>query len=177
MNETYPDNVRVIDLTGPEDTRSRSEILAELAAGTAIERRAKELNKANKEKLADMLDPGETVNAMIGNKVGAKVTLTRGSAGGGYKVKDEMAYGVWLANHGRENDVYAVPMPTEPAKKKGYIDSLVQENGGELPDGVELYTGSLPTVKVTMDKQVEAEMWERSELPEANVLLTAGGEL
>lgn len=149
-----------------------------LAAFKAIKDRAAELEKRERAIVEDMMEPGETLNVMFGDVYAGKVEKTKGSPGNKWKVKDPLAYGMWLEQNGYGTAVYGVPMPQETAKTRSFLDHVIAEHGGELPDGVEPDGGRPATVRVTLDREAKRWMFERTELPSnARLLLENGGEL
>ena len=164
---------QTIDLT----EASRAEKITALGFGKYVENRGKEIGKAAREALEDDIEPGETLNCMMGNRILGKVSKTRGSAGKGWKIKNEEEYGAWLHAHGYDDDVYPQPMPMPNATKQSYIKALIESNDGEVPDGIELDGGTNPTIKLTIDKNEYERVWQSAQLPDATkLLLEQGGE-
>ncbi len=207
------------------DGLSLTERLNRKAAFRMVKNRADKLEKLEDEALIDLMDAGESRNAMIDGRVVARIEKTKGSAGNRFKIKDPLAYGAWLhANgyddnvyaaplptdvaktksiektkgsagnrfkikdplaygawlhaNGYDDNVYAAPLPTDVAKTKSFIERVVSEHEGELPDGVEVDGGRPAALKITVDKDEQRGMFERTQLPPAmNLMLENGGVL
>ena len=160
------------------DGLSLAERLNRKAAFRMVKNRAAELEKLEDEALIDLMDAGESRNAMIDGRVVARIEKTKGSAGNRFKIKDPLAYGAWLHANGYDDNVYAAPLPTDVAKTKSFIDRVVSEHEGELPDGVEVDGGRPAALKITVNKDEQRGMFERTQLPPAmNLMLENGGVL
>lgn len=164
-------------MNGEVEGLSLSEHITRAGCFNTIKDRAAMLEKREKEIINDLMDGGESRNIMIDGQYAGKLEKTKGSQGDRFKVKDKLAYGVWLYQNGYADDVYSVPMPSEVALTKGFIDRVVGKAGGELPDGVEVDGGRPSTVRISMDKQFKENLFEQSEIPSARLLLDNGGEL
>lgn len=160
------------------DGLSLTELVNHKAAFRSFKNRSAELEKQVDEAILDRMDAGESRNAMIDGRVVARVEKTRGSSGRGFKVKDPLAYGAWLHANGYDDDVYAAPLPTDVAKTKAFMERVVAEHDGVLPDGVDVDGGRGSTVKITLDKDAYRDMWSCAQLPSSmNLLLENGGVL
>lgn len=163
---------------------SVGELAARRAQMKAIEERAKALGKQITGLLEERMGDNDTVTAIVGTTPIGRISKTKASAGRGLKVKDKYAYGAWLAahaewlgEHGFDADsVYAVPCPKDTAMTHSFLKRLNETFSADEIDGVEVDSGRAAQVRCTLDPQVKA-MFTRAELPEARLLLDAGGEL
>ncbi|NMM93936.1 hypothetical protein [Bifidobacterium oedipodis] len=142
----------------------------------AIKDRAAALEKSYDRYLDDKLDSGESLNVVIDGQVYGRLEKTRGNGSTDPRVKDKLALANWLHSKGYDDDVYPVPYPKETALKKAFLEKVIEETG-ELPDGVEMGSSRGPQLRLTTDKSKVAEIWQRSTLPESQLLLDNGGEL
>lgn len=163
---------------------SVGELATRRAQMKAIEERAKALGKQINILLEERMGDNDSVTAIVGTTPIGKVAKTKASAGRGLKVKDKYAYGAWLAAHaewlgenGFDSDsVYAVPCPKETAMSAAFLRRLNEHFTSDQIDGVEFDGGRPAQIRCTLEPDVKA-MFTRSELPEARLLLDAGGEL
>lgn len=135
-----------------------------LAFTQIVQKRGKVLETHAKTHLLDRLEPGQPEQAMLGDKVAAEISVTKGGATAKPKVKDIDAYVAWLIEHGHESDLETVTTPKKHALEQSYIDDATKENGGELPDGIEPGTPSRPTVRVSLTKGIVDDPLDTSAL-------------
>lgn len=123
--------------------------------------------KALRGKITDILcAPGEETEP-IATPLG-KVPPSQGGGSGTLYVKDVLAYGSWLAQHGHESLTVDMPSPVEEAMDKGMLKALRIENGG-LPDGVAERPAKAASIMVRLDKDY-LDKWTMN--PDESLLLT-----
>lgn len=132
------------------ENMSTQEVLQNIALCKTLMDRLKRYDKILREEFKDHhADVDEAVATVNGIAVG-HVTVTKDGLDT-YVVKDKVAYGAFLKEVG---EVIAGglqaweerPVARPEACTNGYLRTVVEKNGGELPDGVDVRPGRLATV-------------------------------
>lgn len=91
--------------------------------------------------------------------MGTSGTITWVRPGSAYKIDDAAAFATWCEEHGIY-DHGAVMTVTFPAASKAYreLDSIIEREGGELPDGVSVKTEEAMrgTLRVSLTEEQRA---------------------
>lgn len=126
------------------DRLDTAQTAALLAVAHAYKERFAALEKAARDELAGRGGQGGT--AVIDGR-----TVGRWSPIGGTAdrtvITDPVRFGAWLDAHGFET----VSAPLPPANAAARLDQIIEDAGGELPDGVTVRAGHAPTVRVKTD--------------------------
>lgn len=120
----------------------------------ALHQRAASALKAAKNEWARAHDSGDMEDITVNGENAGNITLTKGSEGG-YKVVDPVAYANVLCDieahvSGGKKAWEKVNYPRAEAMKEKFIDQLVRDHGGEVPDGVEYKSGRAQTVTLRL---------------------------
>lgn len=132
----------------PDELRSAIVVLQ------TVSQRAASALKAAKGEWARAHDGGDVEDVTLDGEDAGSITLTKGSEGG-YRVVDPVAYANVLCDieaylSGGRKAWEKVNYPRPEAMKEKYIDQLVRDHGGEVPDGVEYKPGRAQTVTLRL---------------------------
>ncbi len=133
--------------------------------------------KAAKAEWARAHDGGDVEDCMFNGETAGSITLTKG-AEGKYEVTDPVAYAnvlcdIGLVLSGGRKAWEKVNWPRPEAVKSAFIDQLVREHGGELPDGVEYKPGRAPTVTLRLARGFADKAFDSIQL--GNTMKLIGG--
>lgn len=139
--------------------------------------RATSALKAAKNEWARNHDSGDMEDITVGGENAGNITLTRGSEGG-YKVVDPVAYANVLCDieaylSGGRKAWEKVNYPRSEAMREKFIDQLVRDHGGEVPDGVEYKPGRPQTVTLRLARGVTDKAFTVQQLD--NTMRLIGG--
>ncbi|MBT1164584.1 hypothetical protein JS534_08180 [Bifidobacterium felsineum] len=118
----------------------------------------------------DATSPKE--NALFDGQDAATVIVKKDGEGE-YRVDDPIAYADFLAHYGIDCEgqpaVRTVNYPTENAMKPKWLERLISEHGGELPDGVSWHAGRAGGVSVTLNKGMADRPYDPARLMQVAV--------
>lgn len=135
------------DFSGQSD----SDMNAIIALADAYIKRFTELKKQAVAAQLDRYSEEPTQQAMLGDMPLATITH-RAQGEGKWVVKDPYSYASWLVEHGHDNAVEMVAVPTQDAAEPAFIEAVVSLiSNGEIPAGVEFKPGSKETLSVKLD--------------------------
>lgn len=146
-----------------------------------IVKRATDVFKIVKDEWAHDHDGGDKETVNIGSLEAGEISLSKGTEGK-YVVTDPKKYGALLHDCG-----FTIPggqpaaeqawMPRQEAMDQQYIEDMVADHGGELPDGVEYKAGQPATVTFRAAKGFVDKMFSTELAAETmRMLLTATPE-
>lgn len=151
------------------------ELLARMAGLAVLQKRIDTALKAMKSEYQRNHDagmPGE--NARFGGMDAATVSVS-GDGEGRYVVDDPLAYADFLAHYGFDCEgqpsYHTVNYPTVTAMGGAFLERLIREHGGAIPDGVSWHAGRKGTVTIRLNKGVSEHAFDRSLL--ANTVMDA----
>lgn len=142
-----------------------------LAVVMILQKRCKTLEYQAKAHLLDRLEPGSPEAVTLGDVEVAQISATKGGTKAKPRIKDVDAYVEWLLSHGHEADTDTVFVPKKHAFEESYIEDVAKENGGALPDGVEMGRPSSPTVRVSLTRGIVDKPLDLSLVPAIGQLL------
>lgn len=155
------------EITDLYDTLPADQIRANIGMLTAINKRSGEILKIAKAAWAHDHDGGDSETVNIAGVEAGELTLGKGG-NGKYAVTDERAYGALLHDNdfvipGGQPAAEQVWMPRREAMDQKYLEDMIRDHGGELPDGVEYKPGrpGVVTFRSTrgfVDKVFSAEL-------------------
>lgn len=98
----------------------------------------------------------------------AATVLVKRDGEGSYKVDDPLAYADFLSHYGLDCEgqpaVITVNYPTPNAMGERFLERLIREHGGEIPDGVKYQPGRSGGVTVTLGKGIAEHAFDSAEL-------------
>lgn len=129
---------------------------ANIAALTSLGKRQTEVLKAMKDEWLRRTDGGDSEHVSFAGMDAGEISVGKGTEGH-YEVVDERAYGAYLHDNeylipGGKAAVEDVWMPREEAKSQAYLRDMIEDNGGELPAGVDWKNGRAQTVTVRLPR-------------------------
>lgn len=143
-------------------------LLAHMAGLAILQKKiTKALDGAKRQYLRthDADSPGE--NAVFAGLDAATVLVKRDGEGY-YKVDDPLAYADFLSHYGLDCEgqpaVITVNYPTPNAMGERFLERLIREHGGEIPDGVKYQPGRSGGVTVTLGKGIAEHAFDSAEL-------------
>lgn len=172
---TTDDMIAKYDTLPPDQLREHIGIL------TAINKRSGEILKIAKDAWARDHDGGDRETVKAAGIDAGEISLGKGGDGK-YVVTDEKAYGALL----HDND-FVIPggrpaaeqawMPRPEAMSQRYLEDLIADHGGELPDGVEYKPARAATVTFRATRGFTDKMFSAELAPRImRLMLTDGKE-
>ena len=143
-------------------------LLAHRAGLTILKKRLdKALGEAKRQYLRTHDADSPQENAVFAGTDAATV-LVKADGTGSYKVDDPLAYADFLSHYGLDCEgqpaVITVNYPTPNAMGERFLERLIREHGGEIPDGVKYQPGRSGGVTVTLGKGIADHAFDANEL-------------
>lgn len=152
-------------------------LLAHMAALTILKKRVDRALGAAKTEYLRTHNAGDPAEGAVLDGVDAATVTVKADGEGRYEASDPLAYADFLAHYGIDCEgqpaYTTVNYPTEGALRPRFLERLIREHGGEVPDGVVFRPGRAGGVTVTLGRGVADRAWSASSL--APVALEAAG--
>ena len=133
-------------------------LLAHMAGLTILKKRIdKAVGEAKRQYLRTHDADSPQENAVFAGTDAATVLVKRDGEGS-YRVDDPLAYADFLTHYGLDCEgqpaVITVNYPTPNAMSGRFLERLIREHGGEIPDGVKYVPGRAGGVTITLGRGV-----------------------
>lgn len=143
-------------------------LLAHMAGLAILQKKiAKALDGAKRQYLRTHDADSPKENAVFAG-LDAATILVKADGTGSYKVDDPLAYADFLSHYGLDCEgqpaVITVNYPTPNAMGERFLERLIREHGGEIPDGVKYQPGRSGGVTVTLGKGIADHAFDANEL-------------
>ena len=143
-------------------------LLAHMAGLAILQKKiAKALDGAKRQYLRTHDADSPKENAVFAG-LDAATVLVKADGTGSYKVDDPLAYADFLSHYGLDCEgppaVITVNYPTPNAMGDRFLERLIREHGGEIPDGVKYQPGRSGGVTVTLGRGIAEHAFDANEL-------------
>ena len=143
-------------------------LLAHMAGLAILQKKiAKALDGAKRQYLRTHDADSPKENAVFAG-LDAATVLVKADGAGSYKVDDPLAYADFLSHYGLDCEgqpaVITVNYPTPNAMGERFLERLIREHGGEIPDGVKYQPGRSGGVTVTLGRGIAEHAFDANEL-------------